>query len=474
MADEIRYDARVVRGLVSLSGVIGWLVLLSSVVLLASTIHGVPVPAGFMPEHVTPRIGAALCAAFSGAALVLFRRSRDLSVLLCLVVLTIAINDLFAATIGDAASGQHWIDKLLARDGGQRSARMTELAAVGFSLIAGTGLLISLNRFTRLRYALALPVLVISMTSSASYGIVLAGETASLLRRLPIITASGMLLLVIGWLAAVPNAGPSRIIAADSQGGMLARRLLLPSLLLPVVLAFVFEFARSQFGISESMALVLAAVSTGCIIAALITWVAILLDRSERERRAVRILRADATTDALTGLTNRRGIDTEIARSIDSVSRGIPTAFLIVDLDHFKSFNDSFGHHAGDEVLRISAQLFRDSVRPHDLVARFGGEEFVILLPECDSELALTVANRILESFRSHGWIERAVTVSIGVTTILPTDTPETLLLRADNALYQSKNTGRDRLTIARDPVPSSTDSVSASDCVIQPSSSQS
>src|SRR5690606_29639408 len=134
-----------------------------------------------------------------------------------------------------------------------------------------------------LREACAIAVIVIAMAASASYGLVLAGDSANLLRRLPVMTAGALLLVVLGWMASAPTTGLTRIAVADSPGGAFARRLILPALLLPVLLTFVFKMVQSQLGMSESLALSLAAVTDGGVVAAMILWVAFLLDRSERQ-----------------------------------------------------------------------------------------------------------------------------------------------------------------------------------------------
>jgi len=244
----------------------------------------------------------------------------------------------------------------------------------------------------------------------------------------------------------VPTTGLTRIAVADSVGGAFARRLILPALLLPVLLTFLFKMVQLRLGMPEALALALAAVATGAAIAAIIVWVAFLLDAAERQRRTVQALSRDANTDALTGVANRRAFDLELARQVQS---GTPFVLLMFDIDHFKRFNDDFGHQAGDEILREVGRLLRAEVRPRDFVARYGGEEFAILLPGGDAARAGQVGVRILGAFRAHDWPHRAVTVSVGAAVATAEDTPEMLVQRADAALYRSKETGRDRYSLA-------------------------
>jgi len=161
-----------------------------------------------------------------------------------------------------------------------------------------------------------------------------------------------------------------------------------------------------------------------------------------------------AVTDALTGLHNRRymvgQLDALVARAVRD---GRPVSALLLDIDHFKKINDSFGHDCGDEVLREFAVRLASNVRAVDLPCRYGGEEFVVVMPET----ALADAERIAERIRMHvsgspfrvagGKEVLSVTISIGVAcTGGPGDTPDLLLKRADEALYEAKATGRNRV----------------------------
>jgi diguanylate cyclase len=157
---------------------------------------------------------------------------------------------------------------------------------------------------------------------------------------------------------------------------------------------------------------------------------------------------SQAHTDPLTGLPNRRAFDEELARRYAEFSRkGTPLSIVLVDIDRFKAFNDDFGHLAGDEVLKAVANRLRDSHRDIDMVARFGGEEFAVILPDTTTEHALLPAERArlamaADVFNCDGR-QVSVTISCGVAELQPAESADSLLRRADDALYASKNAGR-------------------------------
>lgn len=159
-------------------------------------------------------------------------------------------------------------------------------------------------------------------------------------------------------------------------------------------------------------------------------------------------LRALASTDALTGLLNRRGLEPLVRREQARAERREEAlALLLIDVDHFKRVNDRFGHRVGDAVLRrLAAVLVRVS-RASDLVARFGGDEFVVLLPATDRRGAESLAERIRHAVASEDFLENGerVTVSIGVTVVQGEEHAEPVAL-ADLALYRAKRAGRDRV----------------------------
>ncbi len=166
----------------------------------------------------------------------------------------------------------------------------------------------------------------------------------------------------------------------------------------------------------------------------------------------------EAMTDTLTGIANRRRFDQELQdRTADAVEEETPLSLLLLDIDHFKQFNDNFGHLMGDQVLKLIARSLTQSVKGRDLPARFGGEEFAIILPETQLEAACTVANqiRMLISRRnvvkkSTGEILCKVSVSIGVGEYRPGEPLDNLIRRADEALYAAKENGRNRVMSER------------------------
>ncbi|MCA9555431.1 MAG: GGDEF domain-containing protein, partial [Myxococcales bacterium] len=155
-----------------------------------------------------------------------------------------------------------------------------------------------------------------------------------------------------------------------------------------------------------------------------------------------------ATRDPLTGLFNRRHLDDSIDREFSRSKRNnSPVAAWMVDIDHFKAFNDTHGHPAADRVLAEFGRLLRTSCRDMDLACRFGGEEFVVILPDCTREDAARRAEAFREKVANTAL---EITVSVGVAEF-PGDghSWEMVLRRADDALYQAKRTGRNRVVLA-------------------------
>ena len=182
------------------------------------------------------------------------------------------------------------------------------------------------------------------------------------------------------------------------------------------------------------------------------------VNRLERENLDLivkhRILSENSSRDSLTGLYNRWYVMDKIEAEINrSLRHGAPLSLMMLDIDHFKQVNDTYGHMAGDQVLQSVGKLLRESCRVYDVPGRYGGEEFCILLPETKLDNTSVVANRIRERFEATGvnvpGASVVVTASIGVAGLESNDTVLTgagLIDRADKALYVAKEHGRNRV----------------------------
>jgi two-component system cell cycle response regulator len=175
---------------------------------------------------------------------------------------------------------------------------------------------------------------------------------------------------------------------------------------------------------------------------------------TERLRDNVQMSIEMAITDALTGLFNRRYMESHLATLVEqAASRGKPLAALVIDIDYFKSINDTHGHDAGDDVLRDFALRIKRSIRGIDLACRYGGEEFVLVMPETDMAVAAMVAERLRRRIAGEPFAIQEgakaipVTISIGIAALRgKEETAASLLKRADQALYRAKRDGRNRV----------------------------
>jgi two-component system cell cycle response regulator len=155
-----------------------------------------------------------------------------------------------------------------------------------------------------------------------------------------------------------------------------------------------------------------------------------------------------AVTDGLTGLWNHRRFKQMLDDAFESHVRAQqPFSLIMLDIDHFKQFNDEFGHQTGDEVLKLLAQRLRDCARTHEQPSRYGGEEFAVLLQNCDEAAAKRAAARIQRSLKDICVCGRTVTASFGISTWKEGQSTNSLITQADKALYYSKQHGRNRST---------------------------
>jgi diguanylate cyclase (GGDEF)-like protein len=175
---------------------------------------------------------------------------------------------------------------------------------------------------------------------------------------------------------------------------------------------------------------------------------------AEQQRERAAAYAASAESDPLTGLGNRRHLDRRCAELLPRLAaEGRPLALALIDIDRFKQINDRHGHAAGDRVLVAMAQLLRENMRETDVLARHGGEEFVIVLPGMGSLLAAEVGERLRERIERHDWggvvaPGFTLTASIGLASAPPYELPALMQL-ADQALYRAKRRGRNRLCVA-------------------------
>ncbi|MDN5001994.1 GGDEF domain-containing protein [Bradyrhizobium sp. GCM10027634] len=183
-------------------------------------------------------------------------------------------------------------------------------------------------------------------------------------------------------------------------------------------------------------------------------------DEISNLQQSLEAIRAESLTDPLTGLGNRKYFDRMIGMAVQSaLAGGEPLSLLLLDIDHFKSFNDSYGHLTGDQVLRLVGLSLKQTIKGQDITARYGGEEFAVVLPNTAMRQALTVADHIRRAVmakelkkKSTGEILGRVTISVGVSMLKQGDDTDALIERADACLYAAKRNGRNRVICEVDP----------------------
>jgi diguanylate cyclase len=180
----------------------------------------------------------------------------------------------------------------------------------------------------------------------------------------------------------------------------------------------------------------------------------------EQLQENLQTVQAESQTDPLTTLSNRKFFDQALTKAMaEAKQNNEPLALLMSDVDHFKKFNDQYGHITGDQVLRLVAVSLKQNVKGQDVAARYGGEEFVVALPNTSLRSAITVADHIRRAVMTKELVKRSsgerlgrVTISIGAAVLRPNDTAQSLIERADNCLYAAKRNGRNRVVCEADP----------------------
>jgi diguanylate cyclase len=165
-------------------------------------------------------------------------------------------------------------------------------------------------------------------------------------------------------------------------------------------------------------------------------------------------VRRDAMLDPLTKIFNRKHFDDGMLRAFAEAKGGTaPLSLMLLDIDHFKRFNDTWGHQTGDQVLRLVAMTLKSNIKGRDIAARYGGEEFAAILPETDLEGAVILADNIRKAIQAKELLKRStneklgrITASFGVAAYRKGDTPSSLIERADRCLYAAKHAGRNKV----------------------------
>jgi diguanylate cyclase len=177
-------------------------------------------------------------------------------------------------------------------------------------------------------------------------------------------------------------------------------------------------------------------------------------DDIQQLQRDLDDVRREAMLDPLTKIFNRKYFDDGMMRAFAEARQGdAPLSLMLIDIDHFKRFNDTWGHQTGDQVLRLVAMTLKSNIKGKDIAARYGGEEFAAILPETDLEGAIILADNIRKAVQAKELLKRStneklgrITASFGVATYRPSDTPSSLIERADRCLYAAKHAGRNKV----------------------------
>ncbi|MBI4276178.1 MAG: GGDEF domain-containing protein [Rhizobiales bacterium] len=172
------------------------------------------------------------------------------------------------------------------------------------------------------------------------------------------------------------------------------------------------------------------------------------------------VVRSESLTDPLTSLANRKFFDSSLNENLaEAIAKNEPLSLLMTDVDHFKKFNDTYGHLTGDQVLRLVAMAMKQNIKGKDVAARYGGEEFAVILPNTMLRSALTVGDHVRQAVMAKELMKRStgehlgrVTISVGVATLRQGDNAQALIGRADACLYAAKRAGRNRVLCETDP----------------------
>jgi diguanylate cyclase (GGDEF)-like protein len=426
---------------------IACLAVLLACLVLVGWIGGIDTLKSIRPDFSTMKPNTAIAVGALGISLLLERWSKSRPVATAAAIFTLAIALVTLAE--DAFDWDAGIDQFFFRDNASASAPGRPAAATSVMIMFLSVALLVAHRpaLPWLKTSAALCTTLIAWAALTSY---VFGPQA--LREMPAFssvalpTAAVLLALGIGVLAAEPISWPVRTAVSSGIGGVICRWLLPAAMLAPPTLGWLLsrEGKMDVFPAQFDWAVYSAVSTFGSVW--LIMMLAHRITLIDAERSAATEL---SRHDSLTGLANRRAFDACLHENFGLSRRHRhPLSLLLVDVDRFKRYNDSFGHPAGDELLKSVGARLSSIARETDLVARVGGEEFAVILPETDSTGAQVLAERArLEVERTAGFL-RQVTVSIGVATLSPDmATPFRLIQESDRALYRAKRAGRNRVS---------------------------
>jgi diguanylate cyclase (GGDEF)-like protein len=348
--------------------------------------------------------------------------------------------------------------------------RMAQLTAINCCLAGAALLLGSGNRSARRASRLMLGLMMASAISAMVgflYGVHIFYGSFDY-TSMALHTGVSFLVLGVGAMLQDSESSVVRVLSGSESGSLVLRRSLAGVIALPVIVGWVCLQAAQKFHIPH-LGMALFAV-TQVVAATVSLWMlAVFLNRHERQRVEIaqrrwevgvaleetakltssnRDLSELAATDALTGLSNRRAFEVLLRKAVSHARRhGETISVLMMDIDHFKRRNDTWGHAAGDEVLQRLGALLRENVRDPDVVCRYGGEEFLVLLPAGDGERAMEVAMRLQRVVAEQIWAGEPVTLSIGIADwSAQMESGGELVGAADNELYRAKRSGRNRI----------------------------
>ncbi|QCI28165.1 diguanylate cyclase [Caminibacter pacificus] len=207
-----------------------------------------------------------------------------------------------------------------------------------------------------------------------------------------------------------------------------------------------------QTGIDTKKLLTIAFIAIGLILILIALVIYQFFEIKKRRKFETQLIKT-ATIDSLTGIFNRKHIDYMLQKEVEEAKRyANPLSIIFCDIDHFKDINDKFGHKVGDIVLEELARIMKQNIRKSDIIGRWGGEEFLIILPHTPLNEALRVAEKLQSAIRNYEFPKIGkITCSFGVTEFKSEDSIYRLMIRVDQALYEAKNTGRDKIVVKKD-----------------------